>query len=425
MLLAVASTTIVGLSTIRSYTPSPLSRPVSEGVTDAPVRLAFLRSELESGGGERMQALFPEGYFFTHALYGLSWINVARLDRGYGDRALQEARWALARLESPAGTGPFPTDAEPAYGVFHAGWTAWLRGRIVELAGGPEQAPDEAAALRADAEELRDAFDDALDSGTPYLAAYPGQSWPVDSVVAVAALELDDRLHGSFVHADTVRAWTHAVQARLDPVTGLIPHRVDAGTGEPIQGARGSSQALLLRFLAEIDPEWAAADYRTFRSLFTSDVGMLPGVREYPRDDDSPGDIDSGPLIYGLSASASTVALGNAILFYDKPTADALTGFAEATGMAVESGGRRFYLGGAVPVGDAFMVWSLTALGESAGVSADTGMNPTSETPGWWRVPWHVGTGAVLVLLWSAAFYAWRPRIRRRPLPGAAGASAP
>src|SRR4051794_26712074 len=39
-------------------------------------QLAFLRAELGDGAGERAQELFPEGYFFLHALYGLAWVDV-------------------------------------------------------------------------------------------------------------------------------------------------------------------------------------------------------------------------------------------------------------------------------------------------------------------------------------------------------------
>ncbi|RNL82441.1 hypothetical protein [Halostreptopolyspora alba] len=419
-LVALAATGLVAVSTARSYTPSPLERGDDEVAADALPRLEFLRAELRDGAGERMQRLFPEGYVFTHALYGLSWVNVGTLRPGERDRALREARWALERLEAPAGTAPFPEEADPPYGVFHAGWTAWLRGRIVALAGGPENAAAEAEALRVDTVELRAAFDTALEEGTPYLTAYPGQAWPVDSVVAVAALRQDDRLRGTDGHESTVRRWSRAVGDRLDPDTGLIPHSVDAATGEATEGARGSSQSLLLRFLAEIDPEWAARDYRAFRSRFGSDVGVVPGIREHPVGDDSPGDVDSGPLVLGLSASASAVTLGDAVLFADEPTAADLTGLAEAAGMAVELGGRRRYLGGALPVGDAFLVWSLTAGGEHAAVDPD----PSGADPVWWRLPWHLATVVVLALLWFALARAVRAARCGRPGTAVAGAEA-
>src|SRR5690606_3664527 len=100
----------------------------------------------------------------------------------------------------------------------------------------------------ADSAELAAAF---TASASPYLEAYPGQAWPVDSTVAIASLRLHDTLLRPR-YADTVRQWLDKVRRRLDPRTGLIPHRVDAETGAPAEMARGSSQSLIHRFLPDI-----------------------------------------------------------------------------------------------------------------------------------------------------------------------------
>ncbi|MEY9214024.1 hypothetical protein NI17_021810 [Thermobifida halotolerans] len=413
-LTTVAVTGVVTLTSVRSYTPSPLERTDAEVVADTLPRLAFVRSALDGGAGADMQALFPEGYFFTHALYGLTWLSVAQRAPERRDEALAEARWTLERLSSPEGTAPFPADAVPAHGVFHAGWSTWLRGRLVAAAGGARAAPEEMAALDAAAEELAAAFETSIADGTPFLSAYPGQAWPVDSVVAMAALRLRDHLAGEDRYALLFRTWMTQVRTRLDPVTGLIPHRVDAVDGRVLQGARATSQSLLLRFLFEIDPEWAAADYTVFRELFASDTAMLPGVREHPRGDDSPGDVDSGPLVLGLSASASTVAIADAVLAGDAPTAAALTGLAEAAGMAVEWGGERRYLGGVLPVGDAFLMW---ALATTPAVPAHVPAAPAATVSPWWRLPWHALTllPTAALLWWTVRL--WRPPRRPRPAP--------
>jgi hypothetical protein len=411
---AVMVTGVVTLATVRSHTPSPLERTDADVVADALPRLEFVREALHEGAGTAMQELFPEGYFFTHALYGLTWLSVAQRDPDLQDRALREARWSLKRLYSPEGTGPFSSVAVPAYGVFHAGWSAWLRGQIVAVAGGPEQAPEEMAALDAAAEEIAEAFEASLAHGTPYITSYPGQAWPVDNVVAMAALRLRDHLAGEDRYAALFRLWMTEVRARLDPATGLIPHRVDPVTGHPVEGARGTSQTLLLRFLFEIDPEWAAADYTVFRELFASEHAMLPGVREYPRGNRSPGDVDSGPLIFGLSASASTVALAGSILAQDTATADALTGFAEATGMAVEWRGKRRYLGGVLPVGDAFLMWALTTVPT---VPDRIPAAPTTTVSPWWRVPWYALTLLPIAALWWIVLVRWRSLRPPRPVP--------
>ncbi|WP_367392264.1 hypothetical protein [Lewinella sp. LCG006] len=39
-------------------------------------QLQFLKDEIQQGAGEDMQAIYPEGTVFLHALYALSWANL-------------------------------------------------------------------------------------------------------------------------------------------------------------------------------------------------------------------------------------------------------------------------------------------------------------------------------------------------------------
>jgi hypothetical protein len=417
------ATVAAGVLTARLYAQSPLDRDAPAVVADALPRLAFLRDALDAGAGERMQELFPEGYFFSHVLYGLTWVEVGTRDPAHRDRALGEARWALDRLGSAAGRAPFAAGLSPPHGVFYVGWSSWLRGGVVRLAGGAGAAPAQADRLRADTDELAAAFTAGLDAtGSPFLPAYPGQAWPVDSAVGIAALALADDLGGVAAHQGLVGRWLAAAKPRRDPDTGLLPHRVDPDTGFPVEGARGSSQALLLRFLHEVDPAGAARDWAVFRDRFASTVPGAPGFREHPRGLGGAGDVDSGPLVLGLSASTSVVALGGAVLFGDRAVARALTGLAEATGMAVEYRGQRRYLGGALPVGDAFLAWSLAASGWL--VPAGTVAAPAGGPSGWWRVPWHLAILWLLAPGWLVTAAVIRSR-RARPSPGRSAARRP
>ncbi len=76
----------------------------------------------------------------------------------------------------------------------------------------PSRDPDEVRRFSDDSQALAAAF---AASTSPYLAAYPGQAWPVDSTVAIASL----RLHDSLLPArydGTVRDWLAGVRTRLD-----------------------------------------------------------------------------------------------------------------------------------------------------------------------------------------------------------------
>ncbi|SDQ43462.1 hypothetical protein [Thermostaphylospora chromogena] len=110
----------------------------------------------------------------------------------------------------PAGVGgrprpPFDPGLTPSHGVFYRGWTNWLRGGVLSLQPAGSRDPAEERRFAADSAELASAFDA---SASPYLEAYPGQAWPVDSAVAVASLRLHDTLLRPGTRTPSGGGWT-------------------------------------------------------------------------------------------------------------------------------------------------------------------------------------------------------------------------
>jgi hypothetical protein len=77
-----------------------------------------------AGEGADLRKFFPEGWFFSHALYGFAWVNVGlqTSDASLRRRAVEEVRWVLKRMDTPEGLVPFMTDAQVKHGVFYVGW---------------------------------------------------------------------------------------------------------------------------------------------------------------------------------------------------------------------------------------------------------------------------------------------------------------
>jgi hypothetical protein len=372
---------------------------------DVVPQLRFLGQALRSGAGEQMQGLFPEGYFFTHVLYGMAWVEVGlRAPPGAAlhQQAVEEANWALKRLDSDAARAPFSRDLDPPYGVFLAGWSNWLRGGLLMLQPAQSRPRVQVDRFQAECQALGLAFDR---SPTPFLPAYSGQAWPVDSVVAIATLRLHDSLFPARFGM-TIQRWLEAAQHRLDPTTGLLPHRVDPLTGQLLEGARGSSQSLAARFLVEVDPEWGQSQYALFRRQFAAPFLGPPGVREYPVHVAGRGDIDSGPLIAGFSPSATVVMIGAAQVHGDREIADALIDASEAAGLPIRWGGSKRYLFGLLPIGDAFLVWAKTSRPWVATWSAAALPRVVEDR---WRLPVHGVSVLVLGGLWLLPY-----RMRRR-----------
>src|SRR5687768_14965944 len=105
---AVLVTLIALLAAGRLVTPQQ-----TQGVRQ---QLTYLRAQLDAGAAEEAQQLFPEGYFFLYALYGLAHVDLGRAATDPAEH-VREARWALDRLTTPAGREPFDAALTPAYGV--------------------------------------------------------------------------------------------------------------------------------------------------------------------------------------------------------------------------------------------------------------------------------------------------------------------
>lgn len=307
-------------------------------------QLAYLENGLEERA-DRMQDLFPEGRVFTLALYGLAWVDVGRgtADQAMRARALAQARRALALAEAPRSRETFEPAGGLPLGMFYEGWVGHLRAGILHLGGGA--AGD--TAFHGTCARL----DTAFGSQGPFLDSYPGDAWPADNAAGAAVLRscgtlLDPR------YTRTAEAWLRATLARADPATGLIPHA--AWSPQP----RGESAALTIRFVYEIDPAAAAAQYERFERTFaTRFAGLLPAVREYPRGMSGEGDVDSGPIILGVSAPASVVGVAAARMVGRPAAAADLRASPEVLGVPLQWSGRRSYAFGELPVGDAFLAW--------------------------------------------------------------------
>ncbi len=377
------------------------SGPASDEVRVA-TQLAFLEESVAGGAGAQMQALFPEGDFFTQVLSGITAARLAGGSRtdivaGHSDRWIALARRTLSGIDSPGVRAPFAGAMEVPQGVFYRGWRTLL---VVEIA----TATGAAADLQAVAQEAAGLRTAVAATNGAVLQSYPGQAWPCDNVVAMAALARAGDLLGTGDRA-LAQAWLRRLDGLRDTATGLLPHRV-ALDGAMLEGPRASSQAIIQTVLPDVDPAAAAADWAAYRKAFVvREVGLI-GVREYPVGVSGRGDVDSGPLVLGVSASASAVTLAAARRVGDAELADALDREAELLGLGWSWGGTRRYAGGLLPVGDAFLAWARSTPAPSGG-SLAPGAGVTGP---WWAV-------FVALTAWPAVAIgglAWWARSRRR-----------
>ena len=317
--------------------------PPGEG--DAESRLAYLSSELRAaqpGAGTTA----GEWHLVALSMTGLAAANQAfRHPETRAERlALVESLTSRA-LEKSArrfDTRAWGADALQtlAAGEGHVGYLGHL-GLLLSTEctlGGRAHDAERRAVIGALERRFLAAPDGLIDT-------YPGEAWVPDNAVALAAVALGARCEGRSAPQVLAR-WPK------DARTGLLRFTRRAGP-------RGSGAGWSSIYLPFVDEAFARSQFEAAQRTFGWSALGLAAWREYPDGAGGSGDVDSGPLVFGLSPAGTGFAIAGATR-YDAPLQRELLRTAEAAGTTVNLGGGRHYLFSPL-VGDASVLAAKTA----------------------------------------------------------------
>ncbi|MEZ4373520.1 MAG: hypothetical protein R3B07_22050 [Polyangiaceae bacterium] len=210
------------------------------------------------------------------------------------------------------------------------------------------------------------------------LETYPGEYYPMDNAMAVASIALRGRVDRARGKVDARSAqrmqigkrWATLARARyLDQASGLLlqhsaPQETDAqSTGSP----RGSGSAFAAFALNYVDDELFAELQRALRAQLLSPVLGFGLLQEFPSQvprSERHGDIDSGPLVFGYSISASGFMVGASRATGDDASVTSLMAMFDLLGgleRRESAGGVRLSFVSGGPLADAIMLAMLTA----------------------------------------------------------------
>lgn len=366
-------------------------------------QLRFLEHAVDRNAAGQMQDVFPEGFVFMWALYGMSCAQSAQAlaeESSGREHLFAQAERAIAEVHSARARSRFNASMQPAYGTFYQSWSLYVLARYVQTRGIDRVTPTLVARLAADA----DSFAAGLErSESPFTPSYPGQAWPADAAVGVGALGICSHLMGER-YSIPIAHWVEKARLRLDPGLGVLSHEADPDRGTPEGGVRGSSLALMSLVLMDADSALALSQYRVFREQFVERKMGLVGAREYVRGHDGRGDIDSGPLLLGLSGPATVVGMAAARAHGDTALAGSLHATVELLGLPLTWRGERRYGGGLLPIGDAFIAWANSTTSGPARTS--WGQTPSAT----WRWPLRVISLLIATLVVMRAMVVWQRR---------------
>lgn len=193
-----------------------------------------------------------------------------------------------------------------------------------------------------------------------HLETYPGEVYAMDNAVVAAALAVADLVEPTPAYRGLLTRWVAYQRAHLlDPETGLVCFSLGA-EGLPNQRSRGSGAGWNSFYLPFVDEAYADEQFARLREHLVDAPWGIWGVREVRRGVDVPGDVDSGPVLLGLSPSGTGFALAGARRARDAALLGSWLQTAELAGFTWQWGGERRYLLAPL-VGDAIVLAMKTA----------------------------------------------------------------
>jgi hypothetical protein len=209
--------------------------------------------------------------------------------------------------------------------------------------------------------ELADVIAERMSAG-PLMSAesYPDECWTFCNAVALAALMVEDAVDGTN-HDAVGQRWVDTAKRKLvDPDTGLLVSRYTY-EGKVMEGPEGSSIWMVAHALEIVDEPFARDQYaRAKKELARSVLGFGYAV-EWPERAKGHADIDSGPIVPLLEASAgsSGLALVGAKSFGDKDYFEKLMTTLDFAAFPTRRGDSLHYAA-SNPVGDAVILYATT-----------------------------------------------------------------
>jgi len=190
--------------------------------------------------------------------------------------------------------------------------------------------------------------------------SYPFECWTFCNTVALAAIRVSDHLDGTD-HSAFIADWMGMAKERLiNRETGLLASYYSPADGAWYDGPEGSTLWMAAHCLALIDPEFARDQYERSRNELRRTLFGFGYADEWPASYRGAPDVDSGPYIPFLHASAgsSGLAILGAGTFGDTEYLSELIASLEMAAFPVRNHGQLSY-SAAGQIGDSVILYAL------------------------------------------------------------------
>ena len=149
--------------------------------------------------------------------------------------------------------------------------------------------------------------------------------WCADQAAIINSLWLYDQSNGSNLHAEPAERWLKYIRNHCLHETGLVKTEV-MNCKRYSKQPRGCSLAYLVHYSRSFAPDFAEEQWELFKAHMLSKAYGFSGFREYLVSYKGGMTPDTGPIVGGLGAAASGLAIKTAAYMQDMETFERLSG---------------------------------------------------------------------------------------------------
>ena len=192
--------------------------------------------------------------------------------------------------------------------------------------------------------------------------SYPNECWLFCNTVSLAAIRMTDALDGSN-HSEFTNQWVNTAKEKLsNKATGLLisSYGVDGSPAPTGRCPEGSSIFMSAHMLEVVDQKFATQQYQIAKQALAGSFLGFGYAKEWPEACVGTPDLDSGPIVPFLQASAASsgMAILGAAAFNDEVYLKQLLRSLDMMGFPTEENGQLLYRA-SNPVGDAVMLYGM------------------------------------------------------------------
>ena len=147
-----------------------------------------------------------------------------------------------------------------------------------------------------------------------------GLRWPADQAVTLHSLALFDRNYQRKISLRPVAAWLRFLDRRGTSKRWRLPLSEVTGRAAYWRHPRGCALSWTVRYMQLFAPARAERLWSRYKAAFMVRKGIFAGFREWPPGIQRAADADSGPIIHGIGAAATGLALGASRVVGDSTT---------------------------------------------------------------------------------------------------------